>query len=183
MKTNTKKILVLSVLAVLAIGLFLWWYVYLSQPEGASYAPKLVAGEADSRSGGENGLWMGYDYYDPESDSVELCPSLSGVWQLDESYGKVVTLPADAQTLSVRFPNGDRSLRSFRLYRFDRSWVDGEPGTAPDWSDGVYVETTRHSFSRHGREYIVTDPQPGVYVARMVTDAGVTEVGWLVEAE
>lgn len=26
-------------------------------------------------------------------------------------------------------------------------------------------------------------PQPGVYVARFVTDAGVTEVGWLVEAE
>lgn len=180
-RSKTKTPLIVILLAAIAIGLFLWWYLFLSQPEHSSYLPELVAGETDAE--GESGLWMGYDYYDPESDSFELCPSLSGVWQLDESYGKVVTLPADAETLSVRFPDGDRSLRSFRLYYFDRSWVDGEPGTAPDWSDGVYVETERHCYSRHGREYIVTDPQPGVYVARFVTDAGVTEVGWLVEAE
>lgn len=167
-------------LIVVAVVAAVYVYATTRPAPGGSYSVRLMVGE-QAKEEGIKGRTVGgnYMYVDAEGERYTYVEeSLIGLDTLDRSDA-VVTLPADAQTLTIYFEKGGAYLNSVDFFYFDSSVMHRTPDTTTGWNWGQAL-----SYTKHDTAYRMEDPKPGIYVARCVWDYGVMEYAWLlVEAE
>ncbi len=172
--------LLLAVILI-SLGIALWNRLSQHVTPGMPHV-ELTIEEDRGRSLLPNGHPVGANYwyldYAGENYFFHI-PTLHGLWQLDEPYAQsTIKMESEDEYLSIFCATGKLRKRpsNILVFRFDLSVVEGEPGTAPDWSEGTEVP-----LERHGNYYRIYNPERNcVYVARTVWDDGVLEDAWIV---